>query len=67
MDSSDYPVIISPRKELQGPRPPALKVRKVSRKIRKLLIVPNPNPNQIPNQIPQSPRAPIIIYSVSPK
>ncbi|CAN1175873.1 Nuclear speckle RNA-binding protein B [Linum perenne] len=67
MDSSDYPVTRSPRKELQGPRPPALKVRKDSHKIRKPPIAPNPNPNQIPNQIPQPPRAPVIIYTVSPK
>ncbi|CAN1185794.1 hypothetical protein LINPERPRIM_LOCUS38781 [Linum perenne] len=30
MDSSDYPVTRSPRKELQGPRPPALKVRRAT-------------------------------------
>ncbi|CAN1144758.1 hypothetical protein LINPERHAP2_LOCUS14282 [Linum perenne] len=28
MDSSEYPVTRSPRKELQGPRPPTLKVRR---------------------------------------
>ncbi|CAI0396050.1 unnamed protein product [Linum tenue] len=59
MDSSDFPVARSPRKELQGPRPPALKVRKDSHKIKKPPIAPNPNS--------QPPRAPVIIYTVSPK
>ncbi|CAN1144759.1 hypothetical protein LINPERHAP2_LOCUS14282 [Linum perenne] len=67
MDSSEYPVTRSPRKELQGPRPPTLKVRKDSHKIRKPPIATNPNPNQIPNKILQPPRAPVIIYIVSSK
>ncbi|CAI0396051.1 unnamed protein product [Linum tenue] len=69
MDSSDFPVARSPRKELQGPRPPALKVRKDSHKIKKPPIAPNPNPNPNPTQQHQSqpPRAPVIIYTVSPK
>ncbi|CAN0892123.1 Nuclear speckle RNA-binding protein B [Linum grandiflorum] len=71
MDSSDFPVARSPRKELQGPRPPALKVRKDSHKIKKPPVAPNPNPNPNPNphnhHQPPPPRAPVIIYTVSPK
>lgn len=50
----DYPAGKSPRRELQGPRPAPLKVRKDSHKIRK------------PPQPPQH-RPPVIIYTVSPK
>ncbi|CAN0921530.1 Nuclear speckle RNA-binding protein B [Linum grandiflorum] len=61
----------SPRKELQGPRPPALKVRKDSHQIRKPPVAPRPNPNLNPihhhQQFNQPPRAPVIIYTVSPK
>ncbi|CAI0625516.1 unnamed protein product [Linum tenue] len=72
MDSFDFPVARSPRKELQGPRPPALKVRKDSHKIKKPPVAPNPNPHPHTIQQHQShphsqPRAPIIIYTVSPK
>ncbi|KAJ6930783.1 nuclear speckle RNA-binding protein B-like [Populus alba x Populus x berolinensis] len=53
MDSSDFPISRSPKKELQGPRPPALKIRKDSHKIKK------------PPQT--QPRPPVIIYTLSPK
>ncbi|XP_047983623.1 protein MKS1-like [Salvia hispanica] len=46
----------SPRRELQGPRPAPLKVRKESHKIRKA-----------PAAHPQAPPLPVIIYTVSPK
>ncbi|XP_042024246.1 protein MKS1-like [Salvia splendens] len=46
----------SPRKELQGPRPAPLKVRKDSHKIRKPPAVQ-----------PHAPPQPVIIYTVSPK
>ncbi|OAY58425.1 protein MKS1 [Manihot esculenta] len=64
MDSSEFPVGRSPRKELQGPRPPALKVRKDSHKIKKPPVVPQPSQQQQP---PTQPRPPVIIYTVSPK
>ncbi|KDP43028.1 hypothetical protein JCGZ_25214 [Jatropha curcas] len=66
MDSSDFPVARSPRKELQGPRPPALKVRKDSHKIKKPPVAPQPSQQQ-PHHHYQQPRQPIIIYTVSPK
>ncbi|KAK1323608.1 Protein MKS1 [Acorus calamus] len=47
----------SPRRELQGPRPSPLKVRKDSVVIKKPPLHPDPPP----------PRAPVVIYSVSPK
>ncbi|XP_060198516.1 protein MKS1-like [Lycium barbarum] len=54
----------SPRRELQGPRPAPLKVRKDSHKIRK----PPVGPSQHHYQPPQAPpRPPVIIYTVSPK
>ncbi|KAF5735439.1 VQ motif-containing family protein [Tripterygium wilfordii] len=62
MDSWDFPVIRSPRKELQGPRPTPLKVRKDSHKIRKPPVAPPPH-----QQNSQQPRPPVIIYTVSPK
>ncbi|KAL2551565.1 Protein MKS1 [Forsythia ovata] len=57
----------SPRKELQGPRPAALKVNKDSHKIRK-----PPLHHQAPPVAPPPPqqveeRQPVIIYAVSPK
>uniref|UniRef100_A0A6N2KLQ3 VQ domain-containing protein n=3 Tax=Salix TaxID=40685 RepID=A0A6N2KLQ3_SALVM len=67
MDSSDFPVSRSPRKELQGPRPPALKIRKDSHKIRKPPVAPRPFQQQPQNQPPTQPRPPVIIYTVSPK
>ncbi|XP_059631625.1 nuclear speckle RNA-binding protein B-like [Cornus florida] len=63
MDSWDFPSGKSPRRELQGPRPTPLKVRKDSHKIRKPPVVPQPA-YQLPAQ---PPRQPVIIYTVSPK
>ncbi|OMO55361.1 VQ motif-containing protein [Corchorus olitorius] len=63
MDSSDFPISKSPRKELQGPRPAPLKVRKDSYKIKKPPLAPQPVVQQQPTQI----RPPVIIYTVSPK
>ncbi|KAJ8762973.1 hypothetical protein K2173_023102 [Erythroxylum novogranatense] len=67
--SEDYPVSRSPRKELQGPRPPALKVRKDSYKIKKPPVAPpQRSEQQHPQQPPAAqPRQPVIIYTVSPK
>ncbi|XWS21757.1 hypothetical protein CRYUN_Cryun30bG0081500 [Craigia yunnanensis] len=62
MDSSYFPMSKSPRKELQGPRPAPLKVRKDSYKIKKPPLAPQPVQKQ-PTQI----RPPVIIYTVSPK
>jgi len=53
-----------PRKELQGPRPTPLKVRKESHKIKKPPVAP---PAEPPVNHPQPPRQPVIIYAVSPK
>ncbi|CAO2834018.1 unnamed protein product [Amaranthus hypochondriacus] len=53
------------RKELLGPRPSPLKVRKDSHKIRKPPMAPAA-PAQ-PQAPPQPPRQPVIIYTVSPK
>ncbi|XP_019190346.1 PREDICTED: protein MKS1-like [Ipomoea nil] len=53
----------SPRRELQGPRPTPLKVRKDSQKIRKPPVAAPPQ--QPPATAP--PRPPLIIYTVSPK
>lgn len=58
MDSPDFPAGKSPRRELLGPRPTPLKVRKDSHKIRKPPVAPQP-----PAQHPP----PVIIYTVSPK
>ncbi|XP_022772355.1 nuclear speckle RNA-binding protein B-like [Durio zibethinus] len=62
MDSSYFPMSKSPRKELQGPRPAPLKLRKESYKIKKPPLAPQPVQQQ-PTQI----RPPVIIYAVSPK
>jgi hypothetical protein len=67
MDSSDFPISRSPRKELQGPRPPALKIRKDSHKIRKPPVAPQPFQQQPQNQPPTQQCPPVIIYTVSPK
>ncbi|WCJ43405.1 VQ motif-containing protein [Euphorbia peplus] len=70
MDSTDFPVSRSPRRELQGPRPPALKVRKDSHKIRKPPMAPPQQPHNHPHHHhhhSQPPRPPVIIYTVSPK
>lgn len=53
----------SPRRELQGPRPTPLKVRKDSHKIRKPPVIPQ----QQQSQPPPLHRPPVIIYTVSPK
>ncbi|CAN7050580.1 hypothetical protein BRARA_G01104 [Brassica rapa] len=65
-------------KEILGPRPPPLKIRKESHKIIKKpplvpqprLQPPEPAPPQLQHQEPmqsQQPRGPVIIYTVSPK
>ncbi|KAF3594033.1 hypothetical protein DY000_02023760 [Brassica cretica] len=65
-------------KEILGPRPPPLKIRKESHKIIKKpplvpqprLQPPEPAPPQLQRQEPmqsQPPRGPVIIYTVSPK
>ncbi|GFQ04859.1 protein mks1 [Phtheirospermum japonicum] len=59
----------SPRKELLGPRPTALKLNKDSYKIRKPPVAPPPH-HQPPPEAPPQPvedRQPVIIYAVSPK
>lgn len=69
MDSSsaEFPSR-SPRRELQGPRPAPLKVRKDSHKIKKPPVAP---PQQggggYHQQQPHQYRPPVIIYTVSPK
>ncbi|MCE3051851.1 hypothetical protein HAX54_050986 [Datura stramonium] len=55
----DPPEHRSPKRELQGPRPTPLKVRKDSHRIRKPPVVPHEQ------QAPARP--PVIIYTVSPK
>ncbi|KAL6542646.1 hypothetical protein OROMI_024248 [Orobanche minor] len=59
----------SPRRELQGPRPTALKVNKDSYKIRKPPIPPPPHDPPPSEALRQSieDRKPVIIYAVSPK
>ncbi|XP_055834190.1 protein MKS1-like [Solanum dulcamara] len=64
MDKQENPAGKSPRRELQGPRPSPLKVRKDSHKIRKPPMAPSQHHHQ-PPQAP--PRPPVIIYTVSPK
>ncbi|KAL9449626.1 hypothetical protein AB3S75_011533 [Citrus x aurantiifolia] len=75
--SSDFPVSKSPRRELQGPRPAPLKVRKDSYKIKKPPVAPPSQQQQQQqqqhhhhhhHQAPAPPqRQPVIIYTVSPK
>lgn len=68
--SSDFPVSKSPRRELQGPRPTPLKVRKDSYKIKKPPVAPpsKQQQQQHHHQAPAPPpRQPVIIYTVSPK
>ncbi|PIA47774.1 hypothetical protein AQUCO_01400401v1 [Aquilegia coerulea] len=73
MDWSDLPTgKPSPRRELQGPRPTPLKVRKDSHKIKKPPIAPQAGSSQVllqPQQQAQQQqqRQPVIIYTVSPK
>ncbi|KAK6922840.1 VQ protein [Dillenia turbinata] len=60
----------SPRKEtqLQGPRPPALRIREGSYKIRKPPVAPPRYPPPHPAALPANERRqPVIIYAVSPK
>ncbi|KAK6924225.1 VQ protein [Dillenia turbinata] len=60
----------SPRKEsqLQGPRPPALRIRKDSHKIKKPPVAPPAYPPPHPADLPANERRePVIIYAVSPK
>nr|DAD22607.1 TPA_asm: hypothetical protein HUJ06_024070 [Nelumbo nucifera] len=65
MNFSDQPTgKPSPRRELQGPRPTPLKVHKDSYKIKKPPVAPQPSQ---PQQPPPQRRAPVIIYTVSPK
>ncbi|GMH22292.1 hypothetical protein Nepgr_024135 [Nepenthes gracilis] len=64
MADSGTPAGQPPRKELQGPRPAPLKVRKDSYKIKKPPVAPT-QPQQQPPQ--QPPKPPVIIYTVSPK
>lgn len=56
------------RRQLQGPRPPQLRVRKDSHVIKKPPIVPQPHaPPRPPAEGPSQNRQPVIIYAVSPK
>ncbi|KAK3043819.1 hypothetical protein RJ639_000518 [Escallonia herrerae] len=57
----DFPTSKSPRRELLGPRPAPLKVRKDTHKFKKPPVAPQPS------QPPQPHRPPVIIYTVSPK
>ncbi|KAJ6735934.1 F16F4.1 PROTEIN-RELATED [Salix viminalis] len=65
--SSDFPSGRSPRKELRGPRPPVLKIRKNSQKSKKPPLAPQPSHQQPQIQQQTQPRPPVIIYTVSPK
>ncbi|XP_015078954.1 protein MKS1-like [Solanum pennellii] len=66
MDSSENSTGKSPKRELQGPRPTPLKLRKDSHKIKKPPVVPHQH-HQLPPHHQPPPRPPIIIYTVSPK
>ncbi|PIN03027.1 hypothetical protein CDL12_24452 [Handroanthus impetiginosus] len=66
MDPSEMPSGRSPKRELQGPRPAPLKVRKDSHKIKKPPVAPQPAAAQ-PHHPAAPPRPPVIIYTVSPK
>ncbi|KAG4975871.1 hypothetical protein JHK84_035627 [Glycine max] len=62
MNSQDIPSGRSPKRQLQGPRPPPLRINKDSHKIKKK------PPVAPPSSQPQPPlRQPVIIYTVSPK
>lgn len=65
----DSPTGKSPRRELQGPRPAPLKVRKDSHKIKKPPMAPQSQHPQPPaqHQNQHQHRPPVIIYTVSPK
>ncbi|WOK96470.1 hypothetical protein Cni_G05177 [Canna indica] len=67
MDNSyESDLAMGPRRELHGPRPTPLKVRKDSHKIKKPPVAPPP-PQQPQPQPPHQIRRPVIIYTVSPK
>ncbi|KAJ6774106.1 F16F4.1 PROTEIN [Salix purpurea] len=59
MDSSDSPSGRSPRKELRGPRPPVLKIRKNSQKSKKPPLAPQPSHQQPQIQQQTQPRPPV--------
>ncbi|KAL1533508.1 protein MKS1-like [Salvia divinorum] len=67
MDMPDFSSGPSPRRELQGPRPAPLKVRKDSHKIRKPPMAPPPAAGHHHPPPHPAPRPPVIIYTVSPK
>ncbi|KAJ8543553.1 hypothetical protein K7X08_006076 [Anisodus acutangulus] len=68
MGPPEYSVPKSPKRELQGPRPTPLKVRKDSHKIKKPPVVPHQQRHhQLPRHHKAPPRPPMIIYTVSPK
>ncbi|CAL5384493.1 unnamed protein product [Camellia sinensis] len=71
MDQPDFNSGKSPRRELQGPRPTPLKVRKDSHKIRKPPVAPQQQPSQPPqphhHHHHHHQTHPRIIYTVSPK
>ncbi|KAL0438207.1 UNVERIFIED_CONTAM: protein MKS1 [Sesamum latifolium] len=67
MDMPDNPSGRSPKRELQGPRPTPLKVRKDSHKIKKPPVAPPPASQPYHHHHHVPPRPPVIIYTVSPK
>ncbi|KAL6524989.1 hypothetical protein OROMI_030582 [Orobanche minor] len=67
MDTPDISSGRSPRRELQGPRPTPLKLRKDSHKIRKPPVAPPPAEAPPHHPYHPLPRPPVIIYTVSPK
>ncbi|XP_049369183.1 protein MKS1-like [Solanum verrucosum] len=67
MDQPENSAGKSPRRELQGPRPAPLKVRKDSHKIRKPPVPPSQQHHHHHQQPLAPPRPPVIIYTVSPK
>ncbi|KAK4788467.1 hypothetical protein SAY86_019786 [Trapa natans] len=68
MDSLGFPPAgKSPRRELQGPRPTPLSIRKDSHKIRKPPLPAHHPHSQVVLPQPQQPLQPVIIYAVSPK
>lgn len=66
MDPPEFTSGRSPRRELQGPRPTPLRVRKDSHKIRKPPVAPPPAA-VAPQTNHAPPRPPVIIYTLSPK
>lgn len=65
MDMPDIPFLRSPKREIQGPRPTPLKVRKDSHKIRKPPVAPPVAAAGTQHHYSHAP--PVIIYTVSPK